>query len=139
MSDVSATVSNMPEDNADGDLQARVDAMLGRSAQSSQAGPPFRSDAPGEQGGLANRSNINMLMDVVMQLSVELGRTRMTIRQVLDLQHGSVVELDRLAGEAVDIFVNDHLLARGEVVVVDDKFGVRITDMVSPTAKNGDA
>jgi flagellar motor switch protein FliN/FliY len=80
-------------------------------------------------------SNINLLMDVVLQLTVELGRTQMPLREVLDLQRGSILELDRLAGEAVDIYVNGHLFARGEVVVVDDKFGVRITELISGKSK----
>ncbi len=75
--------------------------------------------------------NLDLLMDVLLQVVVELGRTRMPLRQVLELQSGSVVELDRLAGEAVDIFVNERLIARGEVVRVDDKFGVRITDLIA--------
>lgn len=82
-------------------------------------------------------ANLDMLLDVSMQVTVELGRTRMLLKQVLDLQQGSVVELDRLAGEAVDLFVNERLLARGEVVVVDDKFGIRITELVAPQKKNG--
>jgi flagellar motor switch protein FliN len=81
---------------------------------------------------LISHATLDMLMDVSLQLAVELGRTRMTVRQVLDLQKGSVVELNRMAGDNVDIFVNDHLIAKGEVVVVDDKFGVRITELVSP-------
>jgi flagellar motor switch protein FliN/FliY len=88
---------------------------------------------PLKGNGLAS---IDMLMDVVLQLSVELGRTQMSVRQVLDIQKGSVVELNRVAGDAVDVYVNDHLIARGEVVVVEDKFGVRITELISPT-KNG--
>lgn len=85
--------------------------------------------------GPANGSgeNINMLMDVNLQFTVELGRTQMPVRQILELQNGSVVELDRVAGEAVDVYINEHLMARGEVVVVDDKFGVRITELISPT------
>ena len=71
-------------------------------------------------------------MDVSLRVTVELGRTRMKLSQILELQHGSVVELDRLAGDPVDIFVNDRMVAHGEVVVVDDKFGVRITEMISP-------
>ncbi len=74
-------------------------------------------------------SNIDLLLDVAMRVTVELGRTRMQLAQILELQHGSVVELDRLAGDPVDIFVNDCMIARGEVVIVDDKFGVRITEM----------
>jgi flagellar motor switch protein FliN/FliY len=82
-------------------------------------------------------NNIDLLLDVSMRVTVELGRTRMPLSQILELQHGSVVELDRLAGDPVDIFVNDCMIARGEVVIVDDKFGVRITEMVSP--RNGRA
>ena len=81
--------------------------------------------------------NLDLLMDVMLQVVVELGRTRMPLRQVLDLQQGSVVELDRLAGEAVDVYVNERLIARGEVVVVDDKFGVRVTELVAN--KGGEA
>jgi flagellar motor switch protein FliN/FliY len=78
--------------------------------------------------------NIDRLMDVPLRVSVELGRTRMSLRQALDLQPGSVVELDRLAGDPVDIYVNEKLFAHGEVVVVADKFAVRITELISPTA-----
>lgn len=82
--------------------------------------------------------NLDLLMDVNLRVTVELGRTRMRLRQVLELQNGSVIELDRLAGDPVDVFVNDRLIARGEVVVVDDKFGVRITELVSSSQeKNG--
>jgi flagellar motor switch protein FliN/FliY len=76
-------------------------------------------------------TNMDLLMDVSLRVSVELGRTRMQLAQILELQHGSVIELDRLAGDPVDIFVNDCMVARGEVVIVDDKFGVRITEMIS--------
>jgi flagellar motor switch protein FliN len=76
-------------------------------------------------------SNMDLLMDVSLRVTVELGRTRMQLARILELQHGSVVELDRLAGDPVDVFVNDRMVARGEVVVVDDKFGVRIIEMVS--------
>ena len=82
-------------------------------------------------------NNIDLLLDVSMHVTVELGRTNMQLAQVLELQHGSVVELDRLAGDPVDIIVNDCMVARGEVVIVDDKFGVRITEMVP--SKNGKA
>ncbi len=86
------------------------------------------------EGNLTRDSsnNIDLLLDVSMRVTVELGRTRMQLSQILELQHGSVVELDRLAGDPVDIFVNDCMIARGEVVIVDDKFGVRITEMLSP-------
>jgi flagellar motor switch protein FliN/FliY len=84
-------------------------------------------------------ASFDMLMDVSLQLTVELGSTQMTVRQVLDLQKGAVIELNRIAGDAVDIYVNDRLLARGEVVVVDDKFGVRITELISTAQAIGEA
>jgi flagellar motor switch protein FliN/FliY len=75
---------------------------------------------------------LDMLLDVPLEVNVELGRTRMTIQDLLQLGPGSVVELDKVAGEALDILVNGRLVARGEAVVVNDKFGIRITDIVSP-------
>ena len=75
-------------------------------------------------------AKLGMLMDVALNVTVELGRTRIPVREVLDLQSGSVIELEREAGEVVDIFVNEHLIAKGEVVVVDDKYGIRITEFL---------
>ena len=90
---------------------------------------------PGEESNnrvkTSHPGNIDLLMDVSLRVSVELGRTRMQLAQILELQHGSVIELDRVAGDPVDVFVNDCMVARGEVVIVDDKFGVRITEMIS--------
>lgn len=82
-------------------------------------------------GANGEGARIDLLLDVSLQVSVELGRTRMTIGEVLALRSGSVVELDKLAGEPADILVNGTLIARGEVVVVDEKFGVRIIEVVS--------
>jgi flagellar motor switch protein FliN/FliY len=76
--------------------------------------------------------NIEFLYDVELQVVVVLGRARMSIRELLALQAGSVVELNKLAGEALDILVNDKVIARGEAVVVNEKFGVRLTEIVSP-------
>jgi flagellar motor switch protein FliN/FliY len=94
-----------------------------------------------DNGNRMNRgkeaANIDLLMDVSLRVTVELGRTQMMLRQVLELQNGSVVELDRLAGDPVDIFVNERLIARGEVVVVDDKFGVKITELISSDGVGG--
>jgi len=85
-----------------------------------------------------NDTNIGLILDVPLQVTVELGRTKKKIRDILELSTGSIVELDKLAGEPVDILVNGKLLAKGEVVVIDENFGVRITDIVSPMerAKN---
>lgn len=77
------------------------------------------------------KQNLNMLLDVPLKVTVELGRTKRTIRDILDLSTGSIVELDKLAGEPVDIFVNEKRIATGEVVVIDENFGVRVTDILS--------
>ncbi|MFC6411087.1 flagellar motor switch protein FliN [Planobispora longispora] len=76
-----------------------------------------------------------MLHGVEMSVTAELGRTRMTIRELLSLSPGAVVELDRAAGSPVDLLVNGRLIARGEVVVIDENFGIRITEIVPPTAE----
>ncbi len=88
-----------------------------------------------EPAAAASAAPLDMLMDVPLKISVELGRTQLTVKEVLALQHGSVVELDRLAGEPVDVLVNDRLVARGEVVVIEDRFGIRITETVSPAKR----
>lgn len=89
--------------------------------------------APLTPGGVPiSDTNINLIMDVPLQVTVELGRTRKLIREILDLSAGSVIELDKLAGEPVDILVNGKLIAKGEVVVIDENFGVRVTDILSP-------
>lgn len=78
---------------------------------------------------------LEILLDVPLDISVELGRSRMSIQELLNLGPGSVVELDKVAGEPLDILVNQRLVARGEAVVVNDKFGVRITDIISPSER----
>ncbi|WP_079480183.1 flagellar motor switch phosphatase FliY [Halobacillus salinus] len=77
-------------------------------------------------------NNLDMLMDIPLKVTVELGRTKRTIKEILELSAGSVIELDKLAGEPVDIHVNEKLMAKGEVVVIDENFGVRVTDILSP-------
>jgi flagellar motor switch protein FliN/FliY len=101
--------------------------------------PELFEGTPKSKGKNADGTSMELLMDVSLRVTVELGRTLMQLRQVLDLQQGSVVELERLAGDPVDVFVNDRLMARGEVVVVDDKFGVRITELVSAGNNKGEA
>ena len=75
--------------------------------------------------------NLELLMDIPLQVTVELGRTKRSIKEILELSSGSIIELDKLAGEPVDILVNNRLIAKGEVVVIDENFGVRVTDIVS--------
>ncbi len=76
--------------------------------------------------------NIDLILDIPLKLTVELGRTKMLVSELLNLGQGSVVELNKLAGEPMEILVNDKLIARGEAVVVNEKFGVRLTDVISP-------
>lgn len=80
-------------------------------------------------------NNIDMILDIPVNLTVELGRTKLAIRSLLQLAQGSVVELDGLAGEPMDVLVNGCLIAQGEVVVVNDKFGIRLTDIISPSER----
>jgi flagellar motor switch protein FliN/FliY len=107
---------------------SRLGADMGavRPAQFQQWGETVPGDA---------NANIELLMDVSLRVTVELGRTAMSIREILDLGPGSVLELDKLAGEPVDILVNDKPIAKGEVVVVDENFGVRVTDIISPARR----
>ncbi len=80
-------------------------------------------------------NDINRVLDIPVLLSVELGRTKVPIKHILQLGQGSVVELDALAGEPMDVLVNGYLIAQGEVVVVNDKFGIRLTDVVTPSER----
>jgi flagellar motor switch protein FliN/FliY len=95
--------------------------------------PSFANFTPTHVGGPAG--DINMILDIPVQLTVELGRTRIPIKNILQLAQGSVVELDALAGEPMDVLVNGYLIAQGEVVVVNDKFGIRLTDIVTPSER----
>ena len=80
-------------------------------------------------------TDLNMILDIPVQLTVELGRTRIPIKNILQLAQGSVVELEAMAGEPMDVLVNGYLIAQGEVVVVNDKFGIRLTDIVTPSER----
>lgn len=79
--------------------------------------------------------NLNRILDIPLMLSAQLGNTRMLIKDLLQLGPGSIVELDKLAGEPLEVLVNERLVARGEVVMVNEKFGIRLTDVISPTER----
>jgi flagellar motor switch protein FliN/FliY len=89
------------------------------------------AELPRTANGGAGQLNLDLIMDVRLALTLEVGRTRISVRNLLALTQGSVVELDKLAGEALDVLVNGTLVAHGEVVVVNDKFGIRLLDVVS--------
>ena len=92
----------------------------------------FQELKPETAHGVAGDIKIDTILDVPVTISMEIGRSRINIRNLLQLNQGSVVELDRLAGEPMDVLVNGTLIAQGEVVVVNEKFGIRLTDIVSP-------
>lgn len=87
------------------------------------------------EGGAGSEIQMDVILDIPVTMSMEIGRTQLSIRNLLQLNEGSVVELDRFAGEPMDVLVNGTLIAHGEVVVVNDKFGIRLTDVISPTER----
>ncbi|UNK43955.1 flagellar motor switch protein FliN [Luteimonas sp. S4-F44] len=101
----------------------------------STAEPARFDDLHAERADDAADLNLDVILDVPVALSLEVGRTRMPIRNLLQLNRGSVVELERGAGEPLDVYVNGTLIAHGEVVVINDRFGVRLTDVVSPSER----
>lgn len=135
-------MSNDEKPQEDDSMADWAEALMEQNSATSDAQPggvlsgeaprPFSSsprtvDAP--------INDINMVLDIPVQLSVELGRTKVPIKHILQLGQGSVVELDALAGEPMDVLVNGYLIAQGEVVVVNDKFGIRLTDVVTPSER----
>lgn len=107
-------------------------ALAEQAAQPAQM-PVF--DPAGATTGQAAANNLDMILDIPVSLTVELGRTKIAIRNLLQLAQGSVVELDGLAGEPMSVLVNGTLVAQGEVVVVNDKFGIRLTDIITPSER----
>ena len=108
-----------------------------KAVEDDEQGGPLSGNPPRNfaKGGDVPVNDINMVLDIPVQLSVELGRTKVPIKYILQLAQGSVVELDALAGEPMDVLVNGYLIAQGEVVVVNDKFGIRLTDVVTPSER----
>lgn len=90
--------------------------------------------AASQQSGVKDR-NLNLILDIPLKVTVEIGRTKMPVSELLNLTQGSVIELAKLAGEPMEVLVNDKLIARGEAVVVNEKFGVRLTDIISPSER----
>ena len=120
--------------------QADIDALLAADA----ASKPSSSRLPMEEFGSVPRNNqpvtlegpnLDVILDIPVSISMEVGSTDINIRNLLQLNQGSVIELDRLAGEPLDVLVNGTLIAHGEVVVVNEKFGIRLTDVISPSER----
>jgi flagellar motor switch protein FliN len=135
---MSAEQTNI-EDPAAADWAAAVaDTSVATTAVEQVAPAPFANfgaGAAGAHGTHAAGNDIGMILDIPVQLTVELGRTRIPIKNILQLAQGSVVELETMAGEPMDVLVNGYLIAQGEVVVVNDKFGIRLTDIVTPSER----
>jgi flagellar motor switch protein FliN len=98
------------------------------------AGTPEEVAAAAKIDGKRER-NLDLILDIPLRVTVELGRTKMVVSELLNLGQGSVIELSKLAGEPMEVLVNDKLVARGEAVVVNEKFGVRLTDIISPAER----
>ena len=110
-------------------------AAAAQPAMNVQAANIFENFDAGMSSAGGPTHNIDMIMDIPVTLTVELGRTKIAIRSLLQLAQGSVVELDGLAGEPMDVLVNGCLIAQGEVVVVNEKFGIRLTDIITPAER----
>jgi flagellar motor switch protein FliN len=127
-----------PQEKNDDELQ--WDDVQNELGQSQSGKPPVEVKAASfeevEKGVLSKRFlDLDFILDIPLFLTVELGRNRMLISELLQLGQGSIIELTKLAGEPMDVYVNQRLIARGEVVVVNDKFGVRLTDIISPAER----
>lgn len=126
--------------------QDDIDALLNQGPAAAAPAAPTAPRAPLEDFASAPKSsggvqmglegpNLDVILDIPVSISMEVGSTEISIRNLLQLNQGSVVELDRLAGEPLDVLVNGTLIAHGEVVVVNEKFGIRLTDVISPTER----
>jgi flagellar motor switch protein FliN/FliY len=115
--------------------QSRPETASEVTAAEATAPATFANLQPAAATPAGAGNDLNMILDIPVQLTVELGRTKIPIKHILQLAQGSVVELDALAGEPMDVLVNGYLIAQGEVVVVNDKFGIRLTDIVTPSER----
>lgn len=133
-----ALEEQVDDSSADDDWAAALEEQADAEAKDEAAKPDAKT-APmtklDDSGKPRGDVNLDMVLDIPVTISMEIGRTRISIRNLLQLSQGSVVELDRLAGEPMDVLVNDTLIAHGEVVVVNDKFGIRLTDVISPAER----
>ena len=118
--------------DVEGELEANRDAILAEAQNMDAPSDSADSPAPASPGNVASELDIDFLLDVQLNIQVEVGRSQIRIEDLLELDQGSIVELQSAIGEPLDIRVNEKLVARGEIVVINDKFAVRITDIISP-------
>jgi flagellar motor switch protein FliN len=129
--DWAAALNEQNAANADVD----ADGAFEQAAEARAPNPAVFEQFSGSGARAPTRNDIDLVLDIPVQLTVELGRTKLPIRNLLQLAQGSVVELDGLAGEPMDVLVNGCLIAQGEVVVVNEKFGIRLTDVITPSER----
>lgn len=144
MSDEAITADDwgaaMSEQTAAEGAAGTDDWAAAMAEQTAPASPPPASkphvfEKFGATGGGTTQNDLDMILDIPVQLTVELGRTKMPIKNLLQLAQGSVVELAGMAGEPLDVMINGFLIAQGEVVVVNDKLGIRLTDVITPSER----
>jgi len=122
------------DEQADGEAEANAEAAVAEAASDVQQAPLQTLEDEGVPPADED-VNLDVILDIPVTIAMEIGRTTISIRNLLQLNQGSVVELDRLAGEPLDVLVNGTLVAHGEVVVVNDKFGIRLTDVISASER----
>lgn len=125
----------MSENSSESDVMDEWADALAEAGDTSDAQAAELTNLVDEHTPAGEDVNLDVILDIPVTISMEIGRTRINIRNLLQLNQGSVVELDRLAGEPLDVLVNGTLIAHGEVVVVNEKFGIRLTDVVSPAER----
>lgn len=116
-------------------MTAALDQSKSGDAGGGGGGGDSASSSSGSAAPAGKDRNLQMILDIPLRVTVELGRTKMPVSELLNLTQGSVIELSKLAGEPMEVLVNDKLIARGEAVVVNEKFGVRLTDIISPSER----
>ncbi|HEY9051340.1 MAG TPA: flagellar motor switch protein FliN [Gammaproteobacteria bacterium] len=124
----------MSDENQDAADDVWADALQEQATSEAKAKKP-KFDELKDESMPGTDVKLDVVLDIPVTISMEIGRTKISIRNLLQLNQGSVVELDRLAGEPMDVLVNGTLIARGEVVVVNEKFGIRLTDIISPAER----
>ena len=127
--------NDTPEENSDELDDVWGDALNEQAEASDAEAMPMQELTEEKKSGGGDKENIDVILDIPVTLSLEVGTTVIAIRNLLQLNQGSVIELDRLAGEPLDVKVNGTLIAHGEVVVVNEKYGIRLTDVMSPSER----
>ena len=118
-----------------GEMENLAAALTDSEGNNEKKSKPKEDEKSNSSGNDLKERNLDLILDVPLRVTVELGRTKMIVSELLNLGQGSVVELSKLAGEPMEVMVNEKLVARGEAVVVNEKFGVRLTDIISPSER----